>query len=74
MAHLKSKQTKGDDKQRYKWKLTLVRMMVRTGWDKSEMLNLFDFIDYVMTLPKELDKRLGVIFPLFTGHSIKKES
>jgi len=52
MAHLKTKATRGDVKERLRWKVELVRQLYARGYARDEVLELFRFIDWVMALPK----------------------
>ena len=54
MAHLKSIELKDGD-QRKQWKMKLVRNLYQRGWDRSIIIELFRFIDWVIALPKGLD-------------------
>ncbi len=56
MAHLKTQETKGKAIQRKTWKLTLVKRLYDLGYSRSEILNLFKFIDWIMILPKGLEQ------------------
>ncbi len=58
MAHLKALETKDDNEQRYLWKLILIKRLYRLGYDKTDVIRLFQFIDWVMSLPEELEKGL----------------
>ncbi|MBW2708002.1 MAG: hypothetical protein JRD04_01750, partial [Deltaproteobacteria bacterium] len=58
MAHLKALETKDDNEQRYLWKLILIKRLYRLGYDKTDVIWLFQFIDWVMCLPEELEKGL----------------
>jgi predicted transposase/invertase (TIGR01784 family) len=52
MAHLKTQETKKTPKVRQHWKFQLVRRLYEQGYNRSEVINLFKFIDWVMVLPK----------------------
>ena len=58
MAHLKAVETKGNTEQRYLWKLTLIKRLYRQGYAKADVIRLFEFIDWIMSLPEELEKGL----------------
>lgn len=58
MAHLKAVETRDDSEQRYRWKLFLIKRLYRLGYDKKDVIQLFEFIDWVMSLPEELEKGL----------------
>jgi predicted DNA-binding ribbon-helix-helix protein len=54
-AHLKTQETKGNANGRKAWKLTLVKRLYELGYSRSDILNLFKFIDWVMILPRGLE-------------------
>ena len=56
MSHLKTKETKDDAIDRKAWKLRLVKRLYELGYSRSEVLNLFRFVDWVMILPKGLKR------------------
>lgn len=58
MAHLKAMETAGDDEKRYYWKVSLIKRLYTLGYEKEDVIRLFDFIDWVMALPEELEDDL----------------
>ena len=54
MAHLKSIEVQ-EGNQRKQWKMNLVRNLYQRGWDRTIIIKLFRFIDWVIALPKGLD-------------------
>jgi hypothetical protein len=54
MAHLKALETKGNEVQRKDWKFNLTRCLYEKGYERQDVLNLFRFIDWVITLPPAL--------------------
>ncbi len=58
MAHLKTKSTKSNLTEREEWKWLLVRSLYERGLSKFDIINLFKFIDKMMTLPPELQQNL----------------
>jgi hypothetical protein len=54
MAHLKAQETKRNPSRRKAWKLSLIRRLYETGYDRQDILYLFKFIDWVMILPEGL--------------------
>ena len=58
MAHLKAVETAGDNVQRYRWKLLLIKRLYKLNYDKQDVIRLFQFIDWVMSLPDEFDDGL----------------
>ena len=55
MAHLDAQRTRGDGVARREAKLTLVRELHRRGYGAKDVRQLFRFIDWIMTLPEELE-------------------
>ncbi|MEB3340120.1 hypothetical protein [Okeania sp.] len=58
MAHLKTKSTTRDFTEREEWKWQLVRSLYEKGLSKFDIINLFKFIDKMMTLPPALQQNL----------------
>ena len=56
MAHLKAMETRKDLQQRRQWKVDLARRLYDQGRDREYVINLFRFIDWIMTLPEELTR------------------
>jgi Domain of unknown function (DUF4351) len=56
MSHLKTRETKGNAIDRKAWKVRLVKRLYELGYDRSEVLNLFRFVDWVMILPEGLKR------------------
>jgi hypothetical protein len=54
MAHLRTKATNQNPESRLHWKLRLVRMLFEKGYNREEIIRLFRFIDWIMSLPEEL--------------------
>lgn len=59
-VHLKVQETAGSDSERYRAKLGLIRGLYRRGYQRTEILELFRFIDWVLALPEELEDQLWV--------------
>ncbi|MCP5116474.1 MAG: DUF4351 domain-containing protein, partial [bacterium] len=57
MAHLKARVTRKDGDSRLRWKLRLVRLLYERGWKRQEVRQLFRFIDWVLALPRHLEKQ-----------------
>ena len=55
MAHLKAQETQGDAAERKYWKLFLIRRLYERGYSRSDVLQLFRFIDWVLQLPEEVE-------------------
>jgi hypothetical protein len=56
MAHLKALETKKNSALRKQWKIELTKLLYEKGYLEKEVLNLYSFIDWVLTLPKELEE------------------
>ena len=57
-AHLQNRSTKGNNHQRYDAKLRLAKLLYERNWDKQRILDLYAVIDWMMTLPRELEYQL----------------
>ncbi len=55
MAHIKAMETGNDPGNRYRWKFYLVKRLYKKGWDRKNVILLFEFIDWVMSLPENLE-------------------
>jgi len=58
MAHLQARATRRDPEGRLQWKLHLIRRLYERGYARQDVLELFRFIDWVLTLPDGLEARL----------------
>ncbi|MEH1992015.1 hypothetical protein [Nostoc sp.] len=56
MAHLKAMETRNDRIERKQQKLVLVRRLYEQGFRREDVINLFGFIDWMMTLPAQLEE------------------
>ena len=56
MSHLKTRETTGSAIDRKTWKVRLVKRLYELGYSRSEVLNLFRFVDWVMILPEGLKR------------------
>ena len=52
MTHLKAQETKNSPTARKQWKLALIKRLYERGYDRSDILNLFTFVDWIMILPE----------------------
>jgi hypothetical protein len=52
MAHLLAQATAKDHYRRLNEKLILIKQLYRKGFSKQNIINLFHFIDWIMSLPK----------------------
>ena len=58
LTHLKALETKGYDEVRYNWKGRLFRSLYQRGWSAEQIRHLYDFIDWMVDLPEELNDKL----------------
>ncbi|MCC5638874.1 cytosolic protein [Nostoc sp. CHAB 5844] len=56
MAHLAAVQTRSNRLQRKQSKLALVRRLYEQGFEREAVVNLLAFIDWMLTLPLELER------------------
>jgi flagellar biosynthesis/type III secretory pathway protein FliH len=54
MAHLKAQETQTKASERKNWKFQLVRELYEKGYNRSQVLDLFRFIDWIIVLPEGL--------------------
>jgi hypothetical protein len=57
LAHLKTLETRGDAEARLTWKLRLGRMLFARSWQRKEIEELMQFLDWIMSLPEALEDR-----------------
>ncbi len=55
MAHLQAQETRDNRVRRKELKLALIRRLYEQGYEREDIVNLFHFIDWVMSLPQELE-------------------
>ncbi|MBE9227829.1 transposase [Phormidium sp. LEGE 05292] len=55
MAHLKTQATGGKPQERLEWKLSIVKSLFERGYNRAEIRELFRLIDWMMTLPGDLE-------------------
>jgi Domain of unknown function (DUF4351) len=53
MTHLKAQDTKRNEPARKQWKLTLIKRLYERGYDRSTIINLFAFVDWILILSNE---------------------
>lgn len=58
LAHLETMATQGDPRARFRSKLALIRRLYVRGYERQDVLDLFAFIDWMMTLPRELESQI----------------
>ena len=56
MAHLKASETRADRSRRFEWKLAITRRLYERRFSREDVINLFRFIDWVLSLPEELEQ------------------
>ncbi|NJL91521.1 MAG: cytosolic protein [Coleofasciculaceae cyanobacterium SM2_1_6] len=56
VAHLKAQETRSNRLERKRWKLILIRRLYEQNYSRTEVINLFHFIDWVMSLSEELEQ------------------
>jgi hypothetical protein len=56
MAHLKTQETRDNGVERKAWKFNLIKRLYEQGYQKQDVLNLFNFIDWLMNLPDALNR------------------
>ncbi|WP_407888060.1 hypothetical protein [Scytonema sp. NUACC26] len=56
MAHLAALETSSDRQGRLRQKLALVQRLYSQGFSEKEVLNLLAFIDWMLTLPLDLER------------------
>jgi len=57
-AFLKTLETEGNVQERYSWKKKLLLSLYERGMERETILKIYRFIDWIMKLPKELNKEL----------------
>jgi hypothetical protein len=56
MAHLRTLSTTNNSESRLQFKVNLIKLLYQRNYSQEEIIQLFRFIDWMMTLPKELEK------------------
>ena len=54
-AHLKTMETKNNYPARLRWKTEIIKALYHRGLSEQDVFNLFSFIDWLLSLPKELE-------------------
>ena len=65
MAHAKHYATRRNFQARLAWKLDLTKALYRRGYDRTQVIALYRFLDWVMTLPEEYSQ--AMTSPLSVG-------
>ena len=58
MTHLKGQETVGDNLNRKQWKLRLIKQLYERDYSRKDISQLFAFIDWLISLPTELNAEL----------------
>jgi Domain of unknown function (DUF4351) len=58
MVHLRVKQARGDNARKFAWKRELIFRLYERGYTRQEIYAFFRFLDWVMSLPQELEEKL----------------
>jgi len=56
MVHLRTLETKNDRKARKVYKLALIKRLYEQGFSREDIINLYNLIDWMMTLSKDLER------------------
>jgi hypothetical protein len=59
LAQLKTLETRRSPADRHTWKLRLIKGLYERGMDPEDLRQLYRFIDWIMDLPAELERRIG---------------
>ncbi|MBF0614266.1 MAG: DUF4351 domain-containing protein [Magnetococcales bacterium] len=65
LAHLTGKQTRNQPTERFQQKMRMTRMLYEHGFSRQRIVDLFRFIDWLLSLPEELDNQFWVILSDF---------
>ncbi|GAA6622351.1 cytosolic protein [Scytonema sp. NUACC26] len=65
MTHLKAQQTRSDRTKRLQSKLELTKRLYELGFSREDIINLFKLIDWIMSLPEELEQEFWQEFRNF---------
>lgn len=57
MAHLKTKETHNQPTERKRWRYFLTTMLYDRGYVEQDILELHNFLDWLMNLPEELERQ-----------------
>ncbi|MBF0429223.1 MAG: hypothetical protein HQL94_09895, partial [Magnetococcales bacterium] len=57
LAHLRAKQTKNQPQTRYEERWRITRSLYQRGFNRKQIANLYTFIEWVMSLPTEMEGR-----------------
>ncbi len=57
LTHLKTGATRGHPEARLQWKFQRVKQLYEKGYERTDILELFRFLDWLLALPKALEQR-----------------
>jgi Domain of unknown function (DUF4351) len=60
MAHLKTQETKHEPEERKTWKFRLTTMLYDRGYSEQNILELYNFLDWMMHLPEDIEQAFQV--------------
>lgn len=60
MAHLKTQDTKHEPQERKTWKFRLTTMLYERGYEEQDILELYNFLDWMMRLPEDVEQAFQV--------------
>jgi Domain of unknown function (DUF4351) len=60
MAHLKTQETKHEPEERKTWKFRLTTMLYDRGYSEQAILDLYNFLDWMMRLPEDIEQAFQV--------------
>ncbi len=58
LTYLRLMEAKNDNAKKYFWKFTLIRSLYNKGYSKENIKQLYNFIDWIVTLPVNLEEKL----------------
>lgn len=65
MAHLKTKETHNRPEARKQWRYQLTTMLYDQGYGEQDILELHNFLDWMMNLPEELEQEFQLELKTF---------
>jgi predicted transposase/invertase (TIGR01784 family) len=65
MAHLKTKETHNKPEERKTWRYHLTTMLYDQGYGEQAILELHNFLDWLMDLPEELERQFQIELKAF---------
>jgi hypothetical protein len=65
MAHLKTKETHKQPEERKTWRYHLTTMLYDQGYGEQDILEMHNFLDWLMDLPEELERQFQIELKAF---------